>query len=537
MASLYLNRQSKQERDELIASLLKSQEGNCFICGQVIDLAVHANSIDIDHIEPIISEGKDNPSNFAVTHESCNRTKQDADLRVARVLASFDRIKNSIVGENRSPSLYDVLSEYGGGQYPLSVAVDGQLLKTTFSEVGQNEVLTFPVYEDTISGFRSSFLNLPIEYLHHDALINPRAIGSNLRKLVSEFHKKRPQLHISLGWIHTTQGSPSKVQVFDGQHKAAAQILLGARVLPVRVFIDPDTDVLLTANTNAGTVLRQVAFDKSVQRSLGSSLLQDRIDRYRRDRGKAADDESFSERDLVNHFRGESREMRRYVVDRVRNSINTHTDNKLRDYIEPGGRSTSKPLSYSTIERTFYRFFVYDNVLSSPFNYMYEEGANPRQLEIEQVVRLMNVIAEKIYIGQFDHTRGTSRIENDVQQGKDVAEPHLRAFRMSKEEIIYNWLEYVRRIVRDYFSVTGRAIDEEKLFQYEIPDACWDNVENFIDALIRLPVWVNKGRSRSEFGSKRNNDYWQSIFENGRTPDGGEVMAQGINIMEMIRAT
>ena len=537
MASLYLNRQSKQERDELIASLLKSQQGNCFICGQTIDLAVQANTVDIDHIEPISSGGKDNPRNFAVTHESCNRAKQDINLRVARVLASFDQIKNSVAGENRSPNLGDVLDKYGGSKHPLSVAVEGHSLKTVFSELGQNEVLTFPVYEDTISGFRSSFLHLPIEYLHHDDHINPRAIGSNLRKLVSEFHKKLPQLHISLGWIHTTPNTPAKVQIFDGQHKAAAQILLGARVLPVRVFIDPDTDVLLTANTNAGTVLRQVAFDKSVQRSLGSSLLQDRIDRYRRDRGKAADDESFSERDLVNHFRGDRREMRRYVVDRVRNSITTHSDNKLRDFIEYGGRGTAKPLSYSTIERTFYRFFIYDDVLSTPFNHMFEEGANPRQLEIEQIVRLMNIIAEKIYIGQFDHTRGTSRIENDVQQGKDVAEPHLRAFRMSKEEIIYNWLEYVRRIVRDYFSHTGRAIAEDRLFQYDIPSTCWDNIENFIDALIRLPVWVNKDLSLSAFGGKQNNDYWQEIFESGRTPNGSVVMAQGINIVDMIRAT
>lgn len=122
-------------------------------------------------------------------------------------------------------------------------------------------------------------------------------------------------MHIALGWVDTSQGDASKVQIFDGQHKAAAQILLGVRILPVRVFINPDTDTLLTANTHAGTTLRQVAFDKSVQRSLGSSLLADRMNRYRQERGIAEDDENFSERDLVNHFKGESREMKKYVID------------------------------------------------------------------------------------------------------------------------------------------------------------------------------------------------------------------------------
>ena len=72
--------------------------------------------------------------------------------------------------------------------------------------------------------------------------------------------------------------------------------------------------------------------------------------------GLDLDDESFSEQDLVNHFKGEAREMRRYVLDRVRDSITTHPENKLRDYIEYGGRKSEKPLSYSTIEKTFYKF-------------------------------------------------------------------------------------------------------------------------------------------------------------------------------------
>ena len=228
--------------------------------------------------------------------------------------------------------------------------------------------------------------------------------------------------------------------------------------------------------------------------------------------------------------------MRRYIVDRVRDSITTHADNRLRDYIEYGGRGTKKPLSYSTIEKTFYRFFIHDSVLTTPFNHKFEEGTNPRQLEIEQIVRLMDIIADRIYVGQFDPTRGTSRIESDVQSGKDVEEAHLRAFRMAKEEIISNWLQYVRRIVRDYFSITtGRAIDENKLFQYEIPEACWNNIQNFVDSLMRLPLWVNRELSRSAFGGKQNPDYWQSIFENGSTPNGSEVMASGINIMEMIQ--
>ena len=535
MPSLYLYRQSNEQRESLVKNLHETQNGNCFICGKSISLDLHAKTIDIDHIEPTRAGGKDGPENFGLTHDSCNRSKQSSDLRVARILASFDAIAESITEQNRSPNLGDVLVHHGGSQYNLPVKIAGNLLETTFAESGQNDVLTFQIYDDDISGFRSSFINLPIEYVHHDDYINPRAIGNNLRKLVEEFHKGLPQLHITLGWIDTSHVDQTKVYVFDGQHKAAAQVLLGARTLPVRVFIDPDTDILLTANTNAGTTLRQVAFDKSVQRNLGSSLLSNRIDRYREELGIEPGEEKFSERDLINHFKGESRAMRRYIIDRVRNSITTRQDNRLRDYIEYAGKSADKPLSYSTIEKTFYQFFIGTEALTMPFNHKVEEGTNPRQLEIDQVVRLMNIIADQVYVGQYDPILGVRRIENDVQKGKDVPEQQLRAYRMAKEEIIYNWLRLVRQIVYQYFITTGKPIDEQRLFQYEIPEACWQNIENFVDALKNLALWVNRDLSISAFGAKQNNAYWHSVFETGESPDGAPVMPEGLNLLEMIK--
>ncbi len=146
------------------------------------------------------------------------------------------------------------------------VKVDGDRFTYRLGAIGDNTLRTVPLYTDALSGMKYFFALLPIAYLHHDDRINPRNIGPNLSKLLSEFHKRRPQLHVSLGWITTGVGA-DEIKVFDGRHKATAQVLLGARELPIRVFVDPDPEVLLVANTNAGTTLRQVAFDKSVQRA------------------------------------------------------------------------------------------------------------------------------------------------------------------------------------------------------------------------------------------------------------------------------
>src|SRR5258708_37031606 len=105
MASLYLNKLTPAERRTLIEKLHAAQQGSCFICERPIDLKLHADTVDIDHVEPLTLGGKDGEENFALTHAACNRSKQASDLRVARVLARFDRIRAMCAEQNRGPNL------------------------------------------------------------------------------------------------------------------------------------------------------------------------------------------------------------------------------------------------------------------------------------------------------------------------------------------------------------------------------------------------------------------------------------------------
>ena len=108
---------------------------------------------------------------------------------------------------------------------------------------------------------------------------------------------------------------------------------------------------------------------------------------------------------------------------------------------------------------------------------------------------------------------------------------------MAKEEIIHNWLRLVRQIVYQYFVTNGKSVDEQKLVQYEIPYACWQNIENLIDELKRLNVWASRNLSITAFGGKQNNAYWLPVFESGFAPDGAVIMPEGLDILEMINTT
>ena len=69
---------SEKEYEDLTLKLLNIQNHKCFICGEAIDLKLH--STNIDHITPFSKQGKDSEENFAATHESCNKSKQDLTL-------------------------------------------------------------------------------------------------------------------------------------------------------------------------------------------------------------------------------------------------------------------------------------------------------------------------------------------------------------------------------------------------------------------------------------------------------------------------
>jgi hypothetical protein len=518
-------------RIQLIAKLHTIQNGLCFIGEESLDLA--KDQLEVDHIIPRAKGGKDDENNYAVTCEFHNRNKSDSDLRIARCMARYDKTKvlHSDKGPNR-PNLGDFLNEIGGGKYEITAHADGNTFEYTLSELRIGKRTT-QIFHDKLSGMASVYLDVPVEFLFHDERINPRAVGARLRGLVEEFLDGRPQLHVALAWGEIKNGK-IKAQMFDGQHKAVSQILLGNRNILIRLFLNPDIKVLLEANTHAGTSLRQIAFDKATQRFLGSQIFWEKVDEYRKATSRQEDDLNFSEQDLLKFFKGENREIRRYIVDDLRVGVIHHPKNRLKAYVEFSGRAKEKPLSYTTIERTFFSSFLRKNPLLTPMNLRLEIGENPRDLEKEQLVELMNIIAEEVYEGQYDFDLGNAQVEEKVRSGENVPDGHLRATRMSREEVVYGWHRYVHSLIRRYFLMRGEIIEDDELFEHKFSPELWGLIRRLIKNLAALPLWVNHGLSATVFGGKQNYDFWKTILDTGKTQAGQQALAKPLNLDELI---
>lgn len=529
--SKYLDSLSLEEKNGLSRKLWNIQNHKCFICGGEIDLDVQTTNID--HIRPLVNGGKDDPCNFGLTHEHCNKSKQDADLEVAKKLFQLGEIMKNASSKHETPSLKHVLVANEGSKYKFKYRIEDDTLVYSYDEIGDTKVYRSEIYTDEISGEKTSFIRVPLEYLYHDEVINPRGINSSISLLIKEFHKPNPQLHLSLGRL-----CDDRILIFDGQHKAVAQIMLGVKSLVLRLFIEPDVERLIETNTNAGSKLKQIAFDKAIVRQLHDTLYTERLRKYQVDHNLSEDDYSFSEQQVVEYFKGERGNIRSYIINSQKNAITRSSDNRLQSYINFEGRGNTLPLSYSTFEKTLLSAFVNSKtILQTPINYMLDEGLNPRMLEKEQLIRLCNMLADSILVDKYDPEIGTYRIENNIASGNGdrIPDDHLVAYRIFKEEIMYNWIQYIKLVIKNSYIYAGVMCDEDNLFQQPIPEQLWDTIEVFIDNFKNLPVWKDRSMSSTIFGGKSNYDYWKTIFSTGKSPDGTLVLANPLNVAEMIK--
>ena len=531
MTSKYLSALSKTQYKDLTSKLLEIQNSKCFICEESIDEKIHTTNID--HIKPLNNNGLDSEENFAVTHESCNKSKQDADLKIAKILQKLKKIQNKAISDsNRTASLEDILGIYGGGKHEFKFQIEKNQIKYSFSNIGDNEVVTSRIYTDGLSNEDFCFIDAPIEYLFHDNFINPRGINSSISKLIKEFDKSNPQLHLSLVRI-----DGNFLKIFDGQHKAVAQILLGSKRFVVRVFISPNVERLVETNKNAGSTLSQVAFDKAVMRQLSHIQYAEKVKKYQLQHNLDYDNFNFSEQQLVDYFKGDGANVKKYVTDAIKDTITHAEENKLRDYIDFEGRAKNLPLSYSAFDKIILSSFLSSKILTKPMNYLKDEGENPRSIEFEQIIKILNIMADSIYINQFIPEVGTTKIESKIidKKDNDITDDHLIAYRMSKEEILGSWLPYLIRAIINYFDNTGKIYNEDEIFQTKFDEQLWKNISNFINNLKALPLWIDRPMASTVFSGKKNYDYWKEIFAKGTTPDNVRVLANPLNFVEMIR--
>lgn len=526
--SKYLKSLSAKEREDLKQKLSKQQGNQCFICDKEIDFRTQPT--DIDHKVALSIGGDDNPSNFAITHASCNRSKGIRDLQLQRYIETFRKfVEITLInrGISQNVTVGDVLALHNGGKSEVGVTFIHNTIKLSYEANNTPSILEYFIYKDCRNEDVNSFIGmLPKEIVFHDSVINPRSIA-DLEPMIEEFYLKRPQLQPSLAYLSLDSEKKGKIKLFDGQHKAAAQLINGSDKLFVRVFINPDLDLIKKTNYRAHTKLSQVHFPQLISDKVGHSIFEEEFTSYCAN----ADILKDSEKKFIDTLSSELRsEYRGYLKSFYKFDVLSSTNLEIMKFVETvSARSKSMPLSFESLRRGLLEIFLYLKPSEEPLSI----SKRMRELEMKNMQTILELLAQEVLCNKFDTNVGIFKIEEKLQNNDPkITIDHLLAYRMLRQSALIAWAGEFKTALNTYFNSHNKYLKNWSTEKY-----LWiehdDNDKIMIRKMIRFikshPAWTVKQENIVKLISTTSVTDWRTIILEGKLPGATEAIYEPMN--------
>lgn len=530
----------KTERDKVVTNLFEYQKGFCYICEEDIDLK---QPVDVDHIRAKDQGGiSDSRNNWGLTHLNCNRAKGNRDLDLQRYLARFQKARRGHLASGQSEDTFTVgvaLGVHGGAKREtvarLERDTDGNdHFVTTWEIGGQTLTARQPVQVDLNNSSVKSFTALvPIEHVFHDSDINPRSIV-DLEPFIEEFYRGNPQLLPSLAHLaidNRDGGGRTRILLFDGQHKAAAQLFLGNRVLYLRVFLNPDLKLLKTTNYGAHTKLAQIHFPMAIQDKVGHDIFRPALEDYLNqldDRSGVRESSYF--KSLSKEERSEMRaHFQGYLKFRVVSAVDVESG-KFFEYVETiSARSKTKPLAYETVRKAIFNNFLSLHETDVPI----KDALEMRDRERDNLVVFLRLFTQKVLANHFDLSKGIYKIEERLSSDPSIRDPHLRAYRLCRQAPLIVMMRELRHAMAQLFSLRkcyrDPAWHREQVFWADIDESDWAAVSKMLDAIISHKVWIERNSAYTRHLQDTKQGSWEDILIRGTFPGAPQSVYDPLN--------
>jgi hypothetical protein len=406
------------EREGAGESLWKKANGKCSLCGEPLSID-HQNSIVADHQSPVIAGGKWVLSNLYLAHRTCNASRQDLPLEVARPLVKLRKL-----AEDRQITFDDVLDRFVDGE-------SRQLIQFEYDPNGpQPERATIHfgprssivnIYRDPATNIRYFFAEVPVRFLHNDVGIQPRSImHTHVRRLAIDF-RERPVHEPSNCRLDSAS---KKLLQFDGQHKSTAQILINRDTVPVKVYIDPDVAMIQELVIKIQQEIKKQPLTRSETLSKISDVVRPFLDQYAPPPGTIR-----SERGLIeSQTQPDRKKVKKLYLEELIRLVLSDEENKLTAALLHHDKNRPRVTTDKVLINRVISPLVSNVLLSSDM-----DNDPIRDIERRNAVFILNLIAEAMLPLDWhrDETR-RQRATNFFYQGAigwwmgELLEPTIR---------------------------------------------------------------------------------------------------------------
>jgi uncharacterized protein YihD (DUF1040 family) len=446
----------KRELSEMEKQKLLEKYGlKCFIDNHPVK---SKEELEFHHITPFSEGGSTDLQNMAPVCKNHHRRIGTLSLSEFR-----DKLSMETFFEKKREAYLDDVIKWKLGENNFGKEVHYELteenIKIYFINKGWE---TFPLHRCPVTNVNYFYATIPIGHLINDNELQPRfLIPGKLWALYSHF-RRYTQLAPSICRL-----KDNKILLFDGQHKATAQIWLGRREVECKVYIDPNEVTIKEANIAAHTTLRQMSLYTSIAIRRLSDLYSDYWEEFEKLSGQKSEKLFVSFLESRGKKRREATDMfRAAIYDAILRSDN----NKFAKYVSKATRTTDMPVSVFTLKRSI----LADFVVSPPLSENLELVDVWRENERKNVVKLLNILAEETLDGKWNPK------SNDAQ--------HRKAERIYRAGCVRTWSKMLKDIVAAVLGIFDTD-KKERMFFDDISDDKWNDIRAKIKKFFSHKIW------------------------------------------------
>ncbi len=353
---------------------LLSKHKYCYICNEPLD-GYAREEIEFDHIYNYADGYPQELSNFAPVHASPHQNKLNChagkgrktpfdyreELRIKKLLKNVHGLAD--LCQSAVPSVYSISPDNH------HIAFNGVQLPLLHQKVGGKDNLYF-------------FHEVETRFIENDNEIQLRPLEDKILPLIFNL-KASVQLLPSLARLDPKTNT---VKLFDGQHKAVAQIIGNNRDhLPCIVFVNPDVNALRVTVYEAHTDFVQQRYKKSHIDAKLADIYGQKIEAYRKKVGNPQ--APYSEADIL---KGESTSsIRDFILSSILKEVSIETDIIRLYAAESRKDQKQRPILWQSLER-FIAKFCNLAAVEEPS----ESDNNYRSEEIDNLVFILRQIEE-----------------------------------------------------------------------------------------------------------------------------------------------
>jgi len=440
------------------AEILNRCGMRCFIDGHPIE---SEDDLEFDHIVPVAVGGTTTLENLAPVCRKHNRQKGTMALSEYR-----DYLKlGSFFGDGSPKYLDDVIraKEQKPGQLLQYEVNSGEESVILYFDSGKK---TFSLYTCPVTDWQYFYALIPVQYLKNDRDLQPRALRQQSMWGLYRHFQRNTQLAPSICRLD----EDGTLLLFDGQHKAAAQIWAGRKAVECKVYIRPVAKLIKETNLEAHQSYRQMSFYSYELMKKYADICGEDWNEYAALEGRKSEG-GFVEF-LVSVKKMSAAKAKGEVARAIHWRILNDPTNKLGDFISEKTRARRQPLTYYRIEKTIFRHLL--SPIPSIVEFQSDEDL--RDTEERNLIRLMSIIAEEGLIDHWNPERADA--------------VHQRTERIFSAGAIRAWVRILRDVLNAYLQLYLKGPEEvQRVLYRELTDEQFHWIRKFVRQILFHPVW------------------------------------------------